>query len=120
MKRYLLLLTIFIGVSCAVIAQSNTTNFTASNGIGYKIYPNPLTGDVLEVNFNLELKINIKYTFTITNILGQTVYSHSISDDEIKRGNFSIDVESLKLDKGIYLTKLSNGAANAIQKLVVR
>jgi hypothetical protein len=117
MKRlFTLLLTISIFTSTSNFAVAGTNG----NVLGYKMYPNPLSGDVLQVNFSLENKQGVTYTFTISNIIGQAVYTHVLTDDEIKKGNFTIDLENVKLDKGIYLTKMTNGGANNVQKLVVR
>ncbi|NQW43124.1 MAG: T9SS type A sorting domain-containing protein [Bacteroidetes bacterium] len=117
MKRiFTLLLTISIFISCANFAGATATG----NILGYKMYPNPLSGDILNINFSFDNKQGVTYTFTISNIIGQAVYTHILTDDEIKKGYFSIDVENFKLDKGIYLTKMTNGGANNVQKLVVR
>jgi len=88
--------------------------------LGYKMYPNPLSGDMLQITHSLDIKQGVSYIFTISNIIGQAVYTHTLTDEEVKKGNFTINLENIKLDKGFYLTKLSNGSNNAIQKLVVR
>lgn len=86
----------------------------------YKMYPNPMTSDVLEVSFNLNQK-NIKaLTFTISNVIGQVVYQHTLSEDEFKKGSFTVKLDDFKLEKGFYLSKLSSGDHTTVQKLIVR
>ncbi len=75
---------------------------------------------MLQVNFDLEYKNNVAYTFVITNVIGQSVFTHAVTDDEVKKGHFTVNVEDLQLDKGVYLTKLHNGEHSSVQKLIVR
>lgn len=95
----------------------------ASNGplpVAYKMYPNPLYGSELQIKYDFEFKTGQIYVFTINNIIGQSIYTHVLSEDEVKKGIFTIDIEDIKLDKGIYLTKMLNGDHSSVQKLVVR
>jgi len=108
---------------CLILLLSVFVNLTAttlSNDLGFKLYPNPLTGNMLQVNFDLEFKSNVNYTFMITNVIGQSVFTHAVSDDEVKKGHFTINVDEMHLDKGVYLTKLHNGEQSSVQKLIVR
>ena len=43
-----------------------------------------------------------------------------VTDDEVKKGHFTVNVDDLQLDKGVYLTKLHNGEQSSVQKLIVR
>ncbi|MDI1235566.1 MAG: T9SS type A sorting domain-containing protein [bacterium] len=112
-KLYTLLFSLFISLSAA-----NAT--TAPLPVTYKMYPNPLSGAELQIKFDFDYKIGQVYIFTITNIIGQTTYTHILTEDEVKKGIFTIDTEEIKLDKGIYLTKMVNGDHSSVQKLVVR
>lgn len=115
-KLYALIICI-----CFFTVNIQTTEASpVGNILGYKMYPNPLSGDVLQITHTLDFKQGVDYTFTITNIIGQAVYTHTLTDEEVKKGSFTIDLENIKLDKGIYLTKMSNSGSNTIQKLVVR
>lgn len=93
-----------------------------ANGVpvAFKMYPNPMTGDVLQVSFDFEYKSGQSISFVITNVIGQEVYSHNLSEEEMRRGTFTIKLDQIKLDKGIYLTKMINGDHSSVQKLVVR
>ena len=96
-------------------------SLNASNQeVPFKLYPNPVTGDVVQVNFDFDFKPSQTYTFVITNVIGQVVFTHVLSDEEVKRGNFSIRIDEIKLDKGVYLSKMINGDQSSVQKLVVR
>lgn len=86
----------------------------------YKMYPNPLYGSELQIKFDFEYKQGQVYVFTLTNIIGQSIYTHILTEDEVKRGLFTIDIEGINLEKGIYLTKMVSGERSSIQKLVVR
>jgi hypothetical protein len=110
-KIYTFVLTLFLAIgSVSAVNQS----------VPFKLYPNPMTGDVLQVNYDFEFKAGQTFSFVITNIIGQVVYTHLLTDEEVKRGNFSIRVDEIKLDKGVYLTKMINGDQSSVQKLVVR
>ena len=75
---------------------------------------------LLMAEYGRGVKKMIEYAFTITNIIGQAVYTHTLTDEEVKKGSFTIDLENIKLEKGIYLTKMSNNGSSTIQKLVIR
>ena len=110
-KLYTLLLSLFLFLG-SVNANPNP--------VAFKMYPNPMTGDVLQVNFDFEFRHGQVFSFVITNVIGQVVYTHTLTDDEVKKGSFTINLEQLKLDRGIYLTKMINGDHSSVQKLVVR
>ena len=98
-------------------------SLNASNGpvpVAYKMYPNPLYGSELQIKYDFEFKSGQLVVFTITNIIGQSIYTHFLSEDEVKRGIFTIDVDGINLEKGIYLAKMLNGGQSSVQKLVVR
>ena len=101
---------------CMCIGGLNASN----QEVPFKLYPNPVTGDILQVNFDFDFKPAQVYTFVITNVIGQVVYTHILSDDEVKRGNFSVRIDEIKLDKGVYISKMIFGDQSSVQKLVVR
>lgn len=88
--------------------------------VPFKLYPNPLTGETLQVNFEADAKQGQTYQFVITNVIGQVVYKHMLTDEEVRRGSFSIRTDEIKLEKGVYLTKMVHGDQSSVQKLVVR
>lgn len=110
-KIYCFILTLLLAVSTVSANPSP---------VAFKLYPNPMTGDVLQVNFDVEFKAGQTYTFAITNVIGQVVYNHTLTDEEIKKGSFTVRMDEIKLDKGVYLAKMVNGDHSSVQKLVVR
>ena len=110
-KIYAFILTLLVALS---------TLSAENNPVAFKLYPNPMTGDVLQVNFDLEFKPAQVYTFAITNVIGQVVYKHTLSDEEVKKGSFTVRMDEIKLDKGVYLAKMVHGDHSSVQKLVLR
>lgn len=88
--------------------------------VAYKMYPNPMTSDFLDINFNISNKSIKDVNFVISNVIGQTVFSYRLTDDEIKKGTFKVKLDQIKLEKGFYLAKLSAGESSSVQKLIVR
>jgi hypothetical protein len=97
-----------------------TVQTAYSAPVPFKMYPNPLTGELIQVNFESEFKAGQVYNFVITNVIGQVVFTYQLTDEEVKRGYFTVKLENLKLDKGVYLAKMVNGDNSSVQKLVVR
>ena len=72
----------------------------------YKVYPNPIQGDLLYIkNSDIE---NIS-TFTITNLVGQPFLSGTVT-------NSPIDFSSLS--SGTYLLTLTNGKTKVVKKII--
>jgi hypothetical protein len=84
------------------------------------MYPNPMTSDVLEVSIQSGVKNLKNLTFVISNVIGQLVYEYNITEEDLKKGVFVVKLDQIKLEKGFYLTKISNGEFSTVQKLVVR
>ena len=61
------------------VANATTTPLPVT----YKMYPNPLSGSELQIKFDFEYKLGQVYIFTITNIIGQTTYTHILTEDEV-------------------------------------
>lgn len=106
--------TILFFLLCAGSVNADTVS------VPFRLFPNPMTGDVLQVTFVHENKQSSSINFIITNVIGQVVHTHLLTDEEIKRGSFSIRFDEIKLDKGVYLTKMISGDQSSVQKLVVR
>jgi hypothetical protein len=73
-RLFTLILSLFI-----CLGSLNASN----QEVPFKLYPNPVTGDVLQVNFDFDYKPSQVYTFVITNVIGQVVYTHILSDEEV-------------------------------------
>tara|TARA_R110001592_G_scaffold296377_1_gene566777 strand:- start:26 stop:511 length:486 start_codon:yes stop_codon:yes gene_type:complete len=82
------------------------TIYTAISDDIYKVYPNPIKGDLLYVkNNDLE---NIS-TFTITNLVGQPFLNGTLTNNPI---DFS------SLSSGTYLLTLTNGKSRVVKKII--
>jgi hypothetical protein len=111
-------LKLLLFISFILFSQLNVV--AQQQHLTYKMYPNPMTSDVLEVSLQTGSK-NIKnLTFIISNVIGQTVFQYNLTEEDIKKGSFIIKLDQIKLEKGFYLTKISNGEFSTVQKLVVR
>lgn len=72
----------------------------------YKVYPNPIKGDLLYVkNYDVE---NVS-TFTITSLVGQPFLSGTLTNNPI---DFSI------LSSGTYLLTFTNGKSRVVRKII--
>ncbi|MBC7426307.1 MAG: T9SS type A sorting domain-containing protein [Bacteroidia bacterium] len=86
----------------------------------FTIYPNPVVGDELQISFDISEKPSKAVVFTITNVIGQNLYTYSLKEEDFRNGKFTINLDELKLEKGIYLIKMTSGENSKIQKLVLR
>ena len=73
----------------------------------FNVYPNPTNGV-----FTIELDGNVKYDVTVSNVLGQTVYTTSITTM-----NTTIDLSSF--EKGIYTIELKNNTFAYTEKVII-
>ena len=89
----------------------NSINDKVFSGI-LSVYPNPSNG-----KFTLEMNkvTNDKYNVSISNLIGQTVYS---INQEIN-GFFKEDIDITKFGKGTYLITISNSSTSITEKLIV-
>jgi hypothetical protein len=73
----------------------------------FNVYPNPTNGV-----FTVELDDNVKYDVTVSNVLGQTVYTTSTTSM-----NTIIDLSSF--EKGIYTIELKNNTSTYTEKVII-
>jgi len=96
--------------------QSNSFGTTFTNDISICnviIHPNPSDGRIrIEMN---EVN-NEKYKFTITDILGKTVYDVQ----KIINGSYEENINISKFGKGTYLFSISSYSTNITKKLIVK
>lgn len=83
----------------------NTNSFNAIDGL--KMYPNPLSGNVLNFNTTANAELDVQ----IFDILGKNVLSSKVL-------NNTLDVNGL--NSGIYIVKITEEGKTATRKLVVR
>ncbi len=95
-----------------VWAHGNSTfelNENTNNNV--KIYPNPTTGSV-----NLALAQGGNYQIEVVNMIGQVVYSETVSIN----GNETLNRDFSELNKGIYLVNVSSDNFSNTTKLTIQ
>ena len=75
----------------------------------FNVYPNPSNGE-----FVIALDATAKYDVTITNVLGQTVYSGTTSSDDLKT-----EIDLSNFGKGVYTVELKNNSSTYVEKVIV-
>jgi hypothetical protein len=97
-----------------LIGETNTSIEDVVEEISFKVYPNPLKGNLLSIELNAYGNLN-DTEIKIVNILGQTVYSENIHNNK----HHTIDVSNL-LNSGIYIVRIQSGLSAANTSLIVR
>ena len=73
---------------------------------GFKMYPNPVTNGKVFINSDNSMAKNV----SVYDVLGKQLFQKEVS-------NGALDVSSLS--KGVYLMKVSEGAASSTRKLII-
>jgi hypothetical protein len=79
-----------------------------------KLFPNPATN---EITINVMSKENGNGTLTVTNIMGQVIYSENIA---IVNGNNQYQVSVSDFGAGFYMATIRTQAGSTTQKFIVR
>jgi Secretion system C-terminal sorting domain len=95
------------GTTYAAVTPAATAGVKTNAIAGLKVYPNPLTGNVL----NITSDANASRTVTIFDVLGKQVLNTTTS-------NTSINVSNLT--SGVYMVKITEEGKTATKKLVVQ
>ncbi|MBA6154936.1 T9SS type A sorting domain-containing protein [Tenacibaculum sp. S7007] len=73
----------------------------------FKAYPNPVAGDILNIQLNDSEAENV--TYTITSMLGKVITRGYLTNDYINVNN---------LNTGIYLLEINDGEEKMVQKFI--
>jgi endonuclease I len=84
---------------------SNLLSTKNISNLDFKFYPNPLKGDILNVDTNIDLKIEI------FDILGKSILKQNLT-------NSSKQINTSNLNKGIYLIRLTSEKGSVTKKLI--
>jgi len=124
-KKVILICLLILALGPIPMVQAHTTadipsvTVEAADVMPFTVYPNPLSSNKLVVNINFT-KTENSVTFSISNVLGQVVFTHKLSTEDYGKATFTADLSTISLDKGIYLMKMSRGDKTTVQKLVVK
>jgi len=88
-------------------AENRWTTLSTNNFESYdfKIYPNPIAGDLITIKTNQTIKVEV------FNVLGKSLFSETLYPNKNK-----MDVS--KLSKGIYLLRLDTSSGTVTKKLI--
>jgi hypothetical protein len=86
----------------------------------FSISPNPVTGTYVLVSFQDASLSSGQVQLSVTNVIGQSLYTHLINQSDLDRGSIRIEIADLKLSKGLYFVKMASGEQSFTQKLVLR
>jgi hypothetical protein len=98
-------------IGCSL--KSNAITYTPGNGIGLTVSPNPSNG-IFSIQFYVT-EVSNTY-ITLTNALGQRVYSNSYPD---VTGGFSQQINAGNLAAGIYFLKVIVGKQTYVKKILI-
>jgi hypothetical protein len=84
-----------------------TTTVTDAKTSKFNLFPNPTNGSI-----TIELDKISNYELSVINVLGQNVYTSSITDI-----NTSVDLSSF--DRGVYTIELTDGNRVYSDKLII-
>lgn len=106
--RHLFFLMIFLNTS-TLFAQFDAREAPEDafqKKINFQLYPNPMSGNVLHVNTDLQGMMEIN----IINLLGEVVFQTQTHEHRI---------QSIHLQSGIYIVKINQGTRSGLSRLVV-
>lgn len=106
--------------SVAQAQCSENGTFTVAPGPPFNITPNPVVGNYFNIDLNFKSTEFPKAVIVITNVLGQTVYTHAVTASDYANGFVKIGIAESKLSKGIFLVQVKSGEANKTLRLVIR
>jgi len=86
-----------------------------SNGVPFKMYPNPSNSNTtLAFNLDQDQNVNVK----VYNMLGEVVYSNN--EGRLSSGQHTIMINGSALDNGVYLVNLTTDSGLTVQRLVIQ
>ncbi len=116
------LAVIFVFSGFGGYAQAGETMHVAAAGDGpsFTVSPNPVAGNAFTVSFQFGAKQFPSAELTITNVLGQKVFTYGFTAADYLNRSVRIDLGETRLDKGVYFVKISSGEHSSLQKIAVR
>ncbi len=106
-------LDFYVGDSSIYIPDAVSVKEFQVSGFVFQIYPNPNDG-LFTVNFSNAS--SDKYTVSVKNILGQTVYNRKMNIS----GNYRMFIDLSEYNAGMYFLTVGNSDGEQTQKIIVR
>ena len=85
----------------------------------FDVYPNPASGSEILISLK-NYKNKVGSTLTISNVIGQVLFTYIITDSDLLNGSFKVNLAENDIRKGMYFLKLSSGEQSTLKKLVVK
>ena len=124
MVRKLLVCVLLISAgsfsSLPLSASPSPFDGVAEPGPGFTLHPNPVTGTWFHINLAFSESEYPNARFSISNVLGEVIYTAPIKKTEFAGAKVRVDIADLKLDKGVYFVQVFGGDKSRILRLVVR
>lgn len=127
MKRILLIaiimttLQVFGIMGVKSVNDNNITTEITSIKPDFEVYPNPASGSEILVSLkNLEYNSSSEVKLTISNVIGQVLLTYYLTDGDIAKGSFKVNLTENDIRKGMYFVKLSSGEQTTLKKLIVK
>lgn len=99
--------------------ETGSTVMTTVNELSavtlFMLYPNPVTGKTLNLNFTTTQEVDL--SIQVYDVLGQTVLAKDLGTVQ---GNFQTAVSTEGLTSGVYTVALSDGNHTELRKVVIR
>lgn len=122
-RKLLLMLLLVLGGSVKTLSLSAEPipfDLGSDPGPGFTLNPNPVTGTWFHINLGFSESDYPNARFTISNVLGEVIYTAPIKKTEFAGAKVRVDIAELKLDKGVYFVQVFGGDKSKILRLVVR
>jgi len=122
-KKLLVCILLFsIGSFSALSLSANSAPYdgVVEPGPGFTLHPNPVSGTWFHINLAFSESDYPNARFSISNVLGEIIYTAPIKKTEFAGAKVRVDVADLKLDKGVYFVQVFGGDKSRILRLVVR
>lgn len=100
-------------LNMGMLPLSTNINTVSAPSATFNIVPNPNNG---EFNLTVSSTEKVNYDLNVRNVLGQTVYTESITIN----GTFTESMNLTHFEKGLYFVSLENGTEKLLKKVLVK
>jgi len=115
-----LLFSAFCFSSLSLSASTKPSDAITGPGPGFTLHPNPVTSSWFHINLVFSESDYPNARFSISNVLGEIIYTAPIKKTEFAGAKVRVDLADLKIDKGVYFVQVFAGEKSKILRLIVR